>query len=115
MIRFFEALPSSRAVGLLNFGMDGLVFQRLRRSSEGGLAVFKNFLDCHAMKASRRYFVLFNPSDPFATLKSSRFHTETKPCMVIKKTKVFDQRNVVFLNAIIVYTNEKQCILHFVT
>jgi hypothetical protein len=54
--------------------MDDLVSQRLRRNSlagEGsGLAVFKKFLGCHAMKALRRYFVLFNLSDYFATLKS---------------------------------------------
>ena len=30
-----------------------------------------------------------------------------KLCIIIKKTKVFDQRNVVFLSAIIAYTNQK--------
>jgi hypothetical protein len=64
-------------------------------------------LGCHAMKALRRYFVLFNLSDYFATLKSGWFHTETEPLMVIKKPKVFDQWNIVFLKAIIVYTNQK--------
>ena len=78
-----------------------------------GLAVFKKCLDCHALKLFRRYFAVSNLWDHFVNPKSGNSYTETKTEYHWEKTKVFDQRKVVFLNGIIVYTYQKTAYFTF--
>src|ERR1700678_3146990 len=75
--------------------------------TKGVLWSLKIFVDCHALSISRRYFPFFSLRFCFPGPKSCHSYEKHILYVIVQKTGISEACKVMFLNGIIVYTNQK--------